>query len=85
MLCIYWNFAIYKVSIIVFSLEVAYVHCVLLVFAFTLFSDADLIYQHYAHYVHEYLVQQQLIGEWKSFFALPEEDQDWETGTTNMY
>ena len=61
-----------------------YTLCTFIVFGFTLFSDADLIHQHYAHYAQEYLVQQQLIGEWKSFFALPEEDQDWETGVTIM-
>ena len=43
-------------------------------------SEADLILQHYGYYVHEYLVQQQLIREWQSFFSLPEEDQEWEIG-----
>ena len=29
-------------------------------------------------------MHQQLIVEWKSFFALPEEDQDWETGMIHL-
>lgn len=45
-----------------------------------IFSEANLILQHYGHFVHEYLTQQQLIREWEVFFSLPEKDQDWETG-----
>ena len=51
----------------------------------TCFSKANLVHQHYAHYAHEYLIHQQLIAEWKSFFALPEEDQDWETGMIRIF
>jgi len=54
------------------------------VFDLFFLSEANLILQHYGYYVYEYQLRQQLIREWERFFSLPEEDQDWETGTTRI-
>jgi len=47
---------------------------------FPICSEANLIHQHYGQYVYEYLIQQQLLKKWITFFSQPDEEQDWVEG-----